>query len=220
MRRFVELIEILDVSTATNDKINAIAKYFKETPQEDAAWALFFLSGHRFKRLVSSIKLQLWCQQEAQIPDWLFVESYAHVGDTAELIALLIHQDRHVEERRSLSKWINELILPLRSMDEAQQQKVIVEAWRGQSAFERFIMNKILTGSFRIGVSSLLTIKGLSKAFSVPESTLSIKLAGEWTPTKEFFAYLITNDIETSEISERQFIRPYPFFWPRTLKEI
>ena len=83
----------------------------------------FFLSGKRFKRLLSSQKLRLWCQEAVKIPDWLFLESYARVGDTAEVIALLLRGQQHIPETRSLSQWIQEFIFPLREMPEGAAEE-------------------------------------------------------------------------------------------------
>jgi hypothetical protein len=39
MRRFAELYTRLDASTATSDKVDALARYFADAPATDAAWA-------------------------------------------------------------------------------------------------------------------------------------------------------------------------------------
>src|SRR5437868_14750765 len=114
MQKFLKMIAQLDRTTSTNEKISAIADYFSHADPKDAVWGLFFLSGKRFKRLVSAQKLRQWCQEELSIPDWLFIESYARVGDTAEAIALLFRGETPIPEKRPFSQWIEEFILPLR----------------------------------------------------------------------------------------------------------
>lgn len=208
MRDFIALIQSLDSTTSINEKVDAIARYFRKALAEDAVWGLFFLTGNRFKRLVSAAKLRQWCQECAGIPDWLFIESYARVGDTAEVIALLLPNQGGSAEERPLGRWISEVVLPLKDMREEDQKCVIVECWKRQSSFERFIMNKILMGHFRIGVSSLLTIKGLSQAFDIPATTLSLRLSGDWTPTAPFFSSLVSQ----KEAELRGSLQPYPFF--------
>ncbi|MCE5316147.1 MAG: ATP-dependent DNA ligase [Parachlamydia sp.] len=208
MRNFIDLIKSLDSTTSTNEKVDAIARYFRHSQPQDAVWGLFFLTGNRFKRLISSVKLREWCQELAGIPDWLFIESYARVGDSAEVIALLLPSQEGGEEERSLGSWMAEIVLPLKGKPEEEQKSVIVACWKRQSSFERFIMNKILMGNFRIGVSTLLTIKGLSQAFDIPVTTLSLRLSGEWTPTASFFSSLISKKEEES----RGGLQPYPFF--------
>lgn len=208
MRDFIALIQALDSTTSTNEKVDAIARYFRKAKAEDAVWGLFFLTGNRFKRLVSAIKLRQWCLDLAGIPEWLFVESYARVGDSAEVVALLLPSQEGSQEERRLGGWMSEVILPLQGMSEDDQRRVIVTCWEKQSSFERFIMNKILMGNFRIGVSSLLTIKGLSQAFDVPATTLSVRLSGDWKPTAEFFESLVSQ----KEGESRGGLQPYPFY--------
>ena len=57
MRRFSALYEALDRTTSTNEKVAALAAYFREAPPADAAWATFFLTGRRLKRVVPSAGL-------------------------------------------------------------------------------------------------------------------------------------------------------------------
>ena len=59
----------------------------------DAAWAVYFLSGARPKRLVPVRRLATWAMEESDVPAWLFEESYATVGDLAETIALFVWID-------------------------------------------------------------------------------------------------------------------------------
>lgn len=210
MHRFLELIEQLDSTTSTNEKIHFIASYFKDVSAGDSAWALFFLSGHRLKRFISSVKLWEWCMEESGISPWLVEEGYAHVGDSAELIALLIKEDTHIEETRTLSEWMDQFILPLKEKSEEEQKRLITAVWKRQSRFERFLMNKILGGNFRLGVSFLITIKGLGKAYDIPEQTLNIKLAGDWQPTPDFFKHLVSKEIEHAAPTSP--LTPYPFF--------
>jgi DNA ligase-1 len=51
MRRFSELYEALDGTTRTSAKVAAMVDYFRATPAEDAAWAVFFLSGQHLTDL-------------------------------------------------------------------------------------------------------------------------------------------------------------------------
>ena len=53
MRNFSNLYATLDATTRTNDKIAAMRGYFDAASPADAAWAVYFLSGRRPKRLLS-----------------------------------------------------------------------------------------------------------------------------------------------------------------------
>ena len=52
MNRFAALFAAIDGTNATNAKVEAIARYFADAPPADAAWAIYFLTGRRLKRLV------------------------------------------------------------------------------------------------------------------------------------------------------------------------
>ena len=90
MRAFTQLYAALDATTRTNEKIAAMAAYFHQAAPADAAWAIFFLRGRRPKRLLGSGLLRQWAADLAGIPDWLLVESYSAVGDSAETAGELL----------------------------------------------------------------------------------------------------------------------------------
>src|SRR5512139_4098902 len=90
MKRFTQLYLALDATTKTNEKVAAMSAYFDAAAPEDAAWAVFFLSGRRPKRLLPSHLLRTLAMELASIPEWLLIESYAAVGDSAETAALLL----------------------------------------------------------------------------------------------------------------------------------
>ena len=56
MNRFAALYNALDDTTKTNEKVAALAAYFTEAPAADAAWAVYFLTGGRPKRLLTGSK--------------------------------------------------------------------------------------------------------------------------------------------------------------------
>ena len=212
MRDFARLYTILDETTATGEKIAALAQYFRSAPAGDAAWAVHFLVGRRPKRLVSAPRLAGWASQAAGIPDWLFEESHAAVGDLAETITLLL-PDTGQSDDRGLSHWVEERLLPLRGQDEAVQREEMLRAWRELDRRERFVWNKLITGSFRVGVSGGLVERALSLATGVPEGAIAHRLTGGWEPTAEFFARLCAADVRDTDVS-----RPYPFFLAHPLE--
>lgn len=207
MLRFAELFQQIDETQSTNEKVMHIQNYFSSCTDEDGAWALFFLSGHRIKRLITGKKLLEWCKDIMSIPSWLIDESYATAGDTAETISLLLpRKDESDHHRYTLSEWMEKMIKPLKGIKEEEQKNKIVEYWNCLSTKEIFILNKILTGSFRVGVSELLTLKGLSGAIGISREILSQRLMGEWEPSGKFFAEL------KSKNEERRYLNPYPFY--------
>jgi ATP-dependent DNA ligase len=213
VKAFAELYSALDETTATNDKIAALAAYFSRVPASDAAWTVHFLIGRRPKRLVSARNLRAWALAEAGIPEWLFEESYQAVGDLAETITLLLpgggtHSDL------PLSYWVEERLLRLRGEDEDVQREVMVQAWRQLDPGERFVWNKLITGAFRVGASQRLVVRALSQVSGVEEGVIAHRLMGNWDPTAEFFGRLIAPDTRDADIS-----RPYPFFLAHPLEQ-
>src|SRR6056300_704578 len=90
MSAFSDLFQALDATTKTTAKLAALSQYFQTATPEDRLWCIAILSGRRPKRVLSSTLLRRWAAEAAGIPDWLFEDCYASVGDLAETIALLL----------------------------------------------------------------------------------------------------------------------------------
>ena len=119
MRRFSLLYEALDRTTSTNAKVAALVEYFRAAPAGDAAWATFFLTGRRLKRVVPSAGLREWAREATGMPEWLLAECYSAAGDFGELIALALDivPAGPPEPGRSLAEWVEEGLLPLQRAD-------------------------------------------------------------------------------------------------------
>ena len=94
MQRFTQLFQAIDATTSTNEKVRALQQYFQTEAPENAVWALYLLLGKTRKRLLTSRTLRQIFLQRVDLPDWLFEECYAQVGDSAETITLLLSNDR------------------------------------------------------------------------------------------------------------------------------
>ena len=212
MRRFAALIEELDSTNKTNKKVAALSQYFKAAPKEDALWAVALLSHRRPSRPVTTTLMRSWAAELAQLPEWLFEESYHIVGDLAETIALLVQQEAKGTPP-SLSQCIEEIIA-LKPKEEEEKKTYILKRWQSLDNFERFVFNKILTGGFRIGVSQKLMTRALSKAVDIEENILAHRLMGQWSPQTTTFDQLVLNPNPEDQISQ-----PYPFFLAYALEE-
>lgn len=207
MKNFTTLFDQIDQTQSTNEKVLHIKNYFMTCSDADGAWALFFLCGHRLKRLISSRMLLEWSQELIPLPRWLIEESYASVGDTAETISLLLpRKEKEEHSAWSLAEWMEQVIQPLHALSLEEKKEKILSLWKKSSTKEIFIFNKILTGSFRMGVSHLLTTKALSQAIHVSREVLSQRLMGNWQPTGEFF-----HRLRSFEANEK-YLNPYPFY--------
>jgi DNA ligase 1 len=208
MLLFAHLYDAIDRTTSTNAKVAAMAEYFTAAPPEDAAWAVYFLTGRRLKRLVSYIAIRDWTLAATGLEGWLLEECYSVVGDGAETAALVMDQLPTAPlEDLPLSRWVEERVLQLRNLDPASQQARVTSWWRSLDRLQRFILLKLLTGELRVGVSQTLVVRALSRAAGLPATTIAARLMGDWTPSAAWFAGVLSHDPTAEDRS-----RPYPFF--------
>ena len=178
MLPFARLYDEIDSTTSTNAKVAAMARYFGSAPGADAAWAVFFLTGRRLKRLVPHAAIHEWALAATGLPPWLLQESYAVVGDGAETAALLLDQlpPAPDEAPMSLARWVGERVLALRTMDPDLQRASVMQWWAPLDRLQRFVLLKLLTGEFRVGVAQTLVVRALGQASGLPVATrLSVR---------------------------------------------
>jgi len=215
MRDFSRLYAALDATTSTNAKVAAMADYFAVAGSADAAWAVYFLSGRRLKRLVGAARLREWLVAAVDLPAWLVEASYADVGDLAETVALLMEGHAEPGEQvPELAVLLRDELLPLARATEPEQRTRVLGWWRRLAFRERFLFTKLLTGALRVGVSQSLLARALSRHSGVPRATLQHRLMGEWQPTASFFEALVDPDTRVEDAS-----KPYPFFLASPLEQ-
>lgn len=212
MKNFAKLFTKLDQTTKTNTKVAALATYFEEATGGDRLWMVAILSHRRPKRTVTTALLRQWAAEFANIPLWLFEESYHVVGDLAETIALVLPPPSKKNDQ-SLSYWIN-YIKDLADMEVSEKRHQILAAWAGLDYTERFIFNKLITGGFRVGVSQKLMVRALARFTGQEENALAHRLMGNWTPDNTTFEALILSENPLDDIS-----KPYPFYLAYALDE-
>lgn len=205
MKEFAELIRIIDGTNKTNLKVAALTEYFKTAPDEDKLWTVAILSHRRPKRPVNTTLLREWATEISGIPMWLFEESYHIVGDLAETIALILPTSNESMDK-SLHDVVHDII-DLRKKTEEEKRSYLQENWLKLNYYERFVFNKILTGSFRIGVSQKLMTRALAAATGIDKDVLAHKLMGSWTGENTTFQELVYED---NEVARRG--KPYPFY--------
>lgn len=208
MRRFAELYDALDSTTSTLAKVAAMVDYFRTAPPADAAWVLYFLTGRRLKRLLPTALLVGWTLEVTGLSEWLFAEAYAVVGDLAETVSLLLDTaGPRAAEERSLATWVEERILPLRNAGPEVQRQAVVGFWSALPRRELYLVNKLITGELRVGVSSTLVVRAVAEVAGLAPATVSHRLMGTWEPTAAAFSALLTPEETRDDVS-----RPYPFY--------
>lgn len=211
MKNFARLFTELDQTTKTNVKVKALADYLELASDEDKMWAMAILSHRRPKRTVNTTLLSLWASECSGLPSWLFEESRHVVGDLAETITLVLPK-RNSESDNTLSWWID-FIRALEPFTVEEKREKVVWAWDRLDTPERFVFNKLITGSFRVGVSQQLMVKALASYTQIPETTLAHRLMGNWSPLTKTFAEFREGQAE-DDLS-----KPYPFYLAYPLEE-
>ncbi len=216
MIRFARLFATLDQTNSTNAKVDAMADYFTEAPAADAAWATFFLTGRRIKRLVPYAAVSRWTMAATGVAEWMLMECYSVVGDGAETAALVLDQiNPSVPEgpgfspgsnSLSLSAWVEQRILPLRHMDADDQEAAVLDWVRPLDRWQRLVLFKLLTGELRLGVSHTLVVRALAHVSAVAPTTMAARLMGDWQPSATWFESLLSPGVTSDDLS-----KPYPF---------
>ncbi|WP_336732579.1 ATP-dependent DNA ligase [Chryseobacterium sp. VD8] len=204
MKHFAELINALESTNKTNAKIDAIIDYLERAPDEDKVWFIALFTGKRPKRNVNTNYMKEWALEITKLPFWLFQESYSSVGDLGETISLILPPPTKKIEH-SLSDWMNDII-NLKTKTDAEKKEFVLTSWNGLHYTERLIFNKLLGGSFRIGVSDKTLINALTKFSGQESSALMHSLMGKWQPTDASFQELISAENVNPDNS-----KPYPF---------
>lgn len=204
MKRFAELIQQLEQSNKTNDKIAALVDYFNHANEKDIPYVIAMFTGKKPKRPVNTALIKQWAIQQSGVPEWLFTESYHSVGDLSETIALVLPPAKN-ELDKPLQQWIIELG-NLQGQSDEHKKNYILEAWNGLATNERFIFNKLISGNFRIGVSTKMLVNAIAKQSGKESSKIMHAIMGKWKPSEITFKDLIEGEHVNIDNSW-----PYPF---------
>ncbi|WP_459206462.1 ATP-dependent DNA ligase [Pseudomonas sp. MLB6B] len=219
MKAFAELYLRLDATTSSNAKLLALREYFAEAPPNDAAWAVYFLAGGRPRQLVPTRVLRELATQLSGLPDWLFEESYQAVGDMAETISLLLPESAYLSDE-GLAQWVEAYLLPLRGQTPEELHERLPRLWAQLDRPSLMLCLKLITGSFRVGVSKLLVTRALAQLAELDPKRVAQRLVGytdlSHRPTAERYLKLIAEESD-AEHSERGG-QPYPFFLAHALQ--
>lgn len=225
MKQFAELFAELDGSTSTLHKVQALRHYFEHAPAEDAAWAVYFLSGGKPKRTVPTRTLREVALQVSGLPDWLFEESYQAVGDLAETIAHVLPTSSTLPgQSQGLAWWMQHRILPLRNLPDEDRIAAVQTCWNELTATERFLFVKLVGGGFRVGVSKLLVTRALAELAGLDAKLVATRMMGfadaSNQPTAEQFSALLAVPANSSTGQDPGRLgQPLPFFLAHPLQE-
>lgn len=205
MKAFADLVEKLDSTNKTSQKVAALADYFAQAEDRDRLWTIAILSGRRPPRPINTTLLREYAAELADIPLWLFEESYHIVGDLAESIALIVPTNRD-DSNKELWEVLGDIVL-LKAKTEGEKKAYVVDMWSRLDYYSRFVFTKFLTGSFRIGISQKLMTRALSQVSGIGEDELAYRLTGGWDPLGTTYRELVFGQNEQAQVS-----KPYPFY--------
>jgi len=218
MKDFARLYAELDATTSSNAKLSAMQRYFSQAAPEDAAWAVYFLSGGRPRQLVPVKILRELAMQVSGLSAWLFEESYQAVGDLAETISLVLPESTHSSDE-GLALWIEEKLLPLRGESPETLALRLPTLWAQLDRPSLMLCIKLITGSFRVGVSKLLVTRALAGMASLDSKRVAQRLVGytdlSHRPTAADYLKLIA--AESDDEHAQRGGQPYPFFLAHAL---
>jgi DNA ligase-1 len=220
VKAFAQLYANLDETTSTNAKRQYLEDYFRQADPADAAWAVYFLSGGRPRQLVPTKVLRELAVQLAGIPEWLFEESYQAVGDLAETFSLLLPEAEHSTDE-GLAWWLEHALLPLRSLPPETLAERLPPLWAALDRPSLMLCLKLITGSFRVGVSKLLVTRALAQMAELDSKRVAQRLVGytdlSHRPTAASYLKLIAP--ESADEHAQRGGQPYPFFLAHSLQQ-
>ena len=203
---FASVVKVLGTSTKTTEKLEALCDYFSNAEDKDKIWVIAIFSGRRPRRSVSGSLLATWCMELTGLSPWLFEECYHTVGDLGETIALLLPEDNETRTSHTLAYYLEQLIA-IEKQDEQIKKQFVTSAWMSMTQSERFVFNKLLTGSFRIGVSQKMMVNALARSVNLDPSVIAHRISGNWDPSTTTFEELLSEHTHTTDLS-----KPYPFY--------
>ena len=220
MKAFQALFDRLDRMNGTNAKVTALAEHFRSTPAADGAWALQLLLGKRRRRLITGRRLRDILRDRGGLPEWLIADCHGQVGDSAETISLLWPAVKERIQRQEtdlpsinpeqpLHWWMETLLPAIGALKDDEQANAVIHLWHAVPDERHFIVNKLLTGGFRVGVSTGLISRALATAFELEDTLVVQRLMGGFTPSAA--AFLALSRPEAPEEQQSSGV-PYPFF--------
>ena len=124
---------------------------------------------------------------------WLIDSCYLKVGDSAEVISLLLKNmttGKNIKYQDvSLDELLNKSFPELSILKEDDKKLKVKEIWENIPIENLLVINKILTGTFRVGVSIGLITKSIAKLINLDEAIISHRLMGDFIPSEKSYSH-------------------------------
>jgi DNA ligase-1 len=107
---------------------------------------------------------------------------------------------------RTLNQWMTEELVGLRKLGDEELDTRILHYWSTTAPEHWFLLNKIMTGAFRVGVSEKLVLKALAQVSGDPDSAWH-----QWLMGKSDLDFEYLKGIFRGEIPQKGMMRAIPF---------
>ena len=213
---FAQLVTELSTSTKTNDKLQSLVDYFAIAPDSDKVWVIAIFSGRRPQ-----------AYGEFQADAGMVCRNYQAIlhGCLMNVIILLATWRKHLHycyrKRKQISRLIKVFpiiwkhLFRLKNKMNLLRKKFIIDSWNQMNRDERFVFNKLITGSFRIGVSQKTIVNALAKTVDLPASVIAHRISGNWDPVTTTFDELLS-DQHQYQIFQNHILFIWPMHWKIT----
>jgi ATP-dependent DNA ligase len=217
MEAFARLYAELDRTTSTRAKTEALERYLRAATPADAAWAVYVLAGGRPRQIVANDVLRDVAVQAAGLPRWLFDECYQAVGDFAETVAHVLPAPSRTSHA-GLAVWMSVRLLPLRGLPASEAATRLGDYLDELDATGRFVLLKLIGGSFRVGVSRPSVIRALAAVASLDPKLIAQRLIGYTGSGRQPDAGAYRALLAPESTGMRAGGDPYPFFLAHPLQ--
>lgn len=220
MKRFGALVAELDAGTAADTQQAALVRYLREACDEDAAWAVYLLTGGKPRPLMRAAPLRALALRASGLPEWLFEESLQTVGHLAETIALVLPEPADGGQGApGLHTWMSERLPPLRGADEATLAAAVLAGWAELDGPGRGVFTQLVVGGFRAGVTLRLVQHAVAELAGLDPKRVAARWVGRFDGQRAPTAADWRATVAPAEGAEaaRDPSQPYPFFLAQPL---
>ncbi|MBK7887385.1 MAG: hypothetical protein IPJ86_08795 [Bacteroidetes bacterium] len=204
MKTFAAVCRALELSKSSAQKADGIAQYLSSASDADIIWMLAIFSGKRPASVFSPASLKEYAMEMAGLPSWLFDECLGFTGDVSETIALILPAPSSLKSI-SLSE-VMEVWRSMKAGDAATRKELLFSLWNSMETYERYVLNKLLTGAFRSTIPEGILCSALFHLTGIDEWKLRLRLQRNWSPDQITFQELVFKAVEKELLA-----KPFPW---------
>jgi len=209
MKAFAALCRTLELSKSPAKKAESIAQYLSFANEQDKIWMMAIFSGKKPVTVFSPASLKEYSIEMAGLSSWLFDECFKSIGDVSETIALILPAPTNMKSI-SLSEFLK-VWQAMKAGDAATRKEYLFSLWNSMETYERYVLNKLLTGAFRSTISEGILSTALFHLTGIDEWKLRLRLQRTWSPDQITFQELVFKEQEKELLAK-------PFPWRSLIK--